>query len=151
MVQSAATTVAQYLAGLDPDRRATIAKVRQTILKNLPAGYVETMNWGMISYEIPLSTYATTYNKQPLSYAGLASQKNYCAVYLMSVYSNPAVLKELKDAYAKSGKKLDMGKCCIRFKTADDLPLAVIGKIVGGTSVKKYIGNYEKVKPPKKK
>ena len=143
MASSKATTVAKYLKELSADRRKTIVTVRDMIRKHLPSGYEETMNWGMICYEIPLSTYPDTYNKQPLMYAALASQKNYSAVYLMCVYSDPKREKQLRDAFAKAGKKLDMGKSCIRFKTVEDLPLPAIGKIIASTTPKTYIKAYE--------
>jgi hypothetical protein len=100
------------------------------ILRNLPEGYEEGMGFGVIGYTIPVSVHSDTYNGQPLCYAGLAAQKNYCAVYLMGAYSDPKVDKALRDGFKKAGKKLDMGKSCIRFKSADDLPLDVIGRAV---------------------
>lgn len=130
MARSDAKTVTAYLKELPAERRAVIAAVRGVILKNLPKGYVETMNWGMISYEIPLERYPDTYNKQPLSYAGLAAQKNFYAVYLLGVNGNPAREKVLADAFKKLGKRMDMGKACLRFKSLDDLPLETIGKLI---------------------
>ncbi len=143
MVQSRAATVAQYVAELDPPRRAVIRAVRKIIRVNMPAGYKESINWGMISYEVPLSRYPTTYNKQPLMYAALASQKNYCALYLMCVYQDKKREKQLRDGFKKAGKKLDMGKSCIRFRSAEDLPLDAIGKIIAGTPVEAFIEWYE--------
>jgi len=144
-VKSKQKTVEGYLKGLPAERREAISAVRSVILKNLPKGYVEGMNWGMIAYEIPLSVYPNTYNKQPLGVAALASQKNYMAVYLMTVYS-PKMEKWLRVEFAKRGKKLDMGKCCVRFRKLDDLPLDVIGKVIAGTGVKEYIALYEKAR-----
>ena len=143
MASSKATTVAKYLKELPADRRKVVSAVREMIREHLPAGYEETMNWGMICYEVPLSTYPVTYNKQPLMFAGLAAQKNHLGLYLMCVYSNPKREKQLRDAFAKAGKKLDMGKSCIRFKTAEDLPLAAIGKIIASTTPKAFIKAYE--------
>jgi hypothetical protein len=143
MATSKAATVEDYLDELSDDRRKAIAAVRKIILKNLPKGYVETMEWGMISYQIPLKTYPETYNKRPLMYAALASQKNYMSVYLCNVYANKASEKWFKDAFKKSGKKLDMGKSCVHFKTLDDLPLDVIGETIAMTPVKEFIRLYE--------
>ncbi|HEV7589516.1 MAG TPA: DUF1801 domain-containing protein [Longimicrobium sp.] len=144
MARSGAATVEEYLAELPENRRAAIAEVREVVLRNLPAGYVETMNWGMISYEVPLERYPTTYNGQPLSYAALASQKNYCAVYLMGVYGDGGQARWFKEEFRKVGKKLDMGKSCVRFRTADDLQLDAIGKVIASTTPEQYIAIYEK-------
>ena len=143
MVKSKAETVEQYLAELPDDRRDAIAEIREVILENLPAGYVEGMNWGMISYEIPLELFPDTYNGQPLSYVGLASQKNHMAVYLMSVYGSPETEEWFRREYEASGKKLDMGKSCVRFSSIDQLPLDLIGEVVAGTSVDDYIESYK--------
>jgi len=143
VVKSKAETVEQYLAELPDDRRDAIAEIREVILENLPAGYVEGMNWGMISYEIPLELFPDTYNGQPLSYVGLASQKNHMAVYLMSVYGSPETEEWFRREYEASGKKLDMGKSCVRFSSIDQLPLDLIGEVVAGTSVDDYIESYK--------
>lgn len=143
-MRSSAKTVAAYLKSLPAERRKVIAAVRKAILARLPKGYVETMNWGMISYEVPLKTYPKTYNGQPLSYAGLAAQKNTYAVYLMCLYVRAGGASWLKEQFRKAGKKLDMGKSCIRFKRLEDLPLDVIGKAVASTPLKEYVAFYEK-------
>jgi uncharacterized protein YdhG (YjbR/CyaY superfamily) len=135
MVSSRETTPASYLASLPPDRRAVIAAVRTVLKKHLPKGYTEKMNWGMLSYEVPLSRYPDTYNKQPLMYVALAAQKGNYALYLTNVFGDPALKSKLTAAYKARGKKLDMGKSCLRFKTLDELPLDVIGEIVAATSV----------------
>src|SRR5215210_1806432 len=134
MARSAAATIDEYLAELPEDRRAALAEVRDVVLRNLPAGYVETMNWGLISYEIPLERYPRTYNKQPLTYAALGSQKNYCAVYLMGVYGDGEQARRFKEAFRQAGKKLDMGKSCVRFRTADDLALDAVGEAIAATT-----------------
>jgi hypothetical protein len=139
-----ATTVSEYLSSLSAEERADIQKVRGVIRKNLPRGYTESVQWGMICYSIPLSRYSDTYNGQALCYAALAAQKNYHAVYLMNVYGNPATEKWFKARYKASGKRLDMGKSCVRFRHADDLPLALIGEAIARTSVDEYILHYEK-------
>ena len=143
MATSGARTVEEYLAELPPDRREAISKVRQVVLDNLPEGYEEGMQYGMIGYSIPLSRYPVTYNKQPLGYIGLASQKNYMSLYLMTVYGNPEVEEWFHERYRATGKKLDMGKSCLHFKSVDDLPLDLIAEVVGKTAVDEYIRYYE--------
>lgn len=150
MVQSKATTVKKYLDELPADRRKEIAKVRNVVRKSLPKGYRETMNWGMISYEIPLERYPETYNKRPLAYAGLAAQKSVNTLYLTGSYGDPKQRKALEDAFKKSGKTMDMGKSCLHFRTADDLPLDAIGKIIASTPPEKMIAMYEAARPKKK-
>lgn len=149
MVQSKASTPEEYLAELAEDRREVLATVRQVILDNLPEGYQESITWGMPSYEIPLSRYPTTYNKKPLAYAALAAQKNYFSLYLMSVYTDSEEESSLRDDFEAAGKKLDMGKSCIRFKGLDDLPLDVIAKAIAATSVDTYIERYEAARTKK--
>jgi len=144
MAKSSAATVDEYLAELPEDRRAAISEVREVVLRNLPAGYMERMNWGLISYEIPLERYPRTYNKQPLMYAGLGSQKNYCAVYLMGVYGDGEQARRFKEAFRVAGKKLDMGKSCVRFRAANDLALDAVGEIIASTTPEQYIAIYEK-------
>jgi len=144
MAKSKAATVDEYLAELPEDRRAAIAEVREVVLRNLPAGYVETMSWGMIGYEIPLERYPRTYNGQPLMYAALGSQKNYCAVYLMGVYGDGEQARRFKEEFKRAGKKLDMGKSCVRFRTADDLALDAVGEVIAGTTPEQYIAIHEK-------
>jgi Domain of unknown function (DU1801) len=150
MVSSKETTPAAYLASLPPERRAIVAAVRKLVRQHLPKGYVETMNWGMLSYEIPLSRYPVTYNKQPLSYVALAAQKNNYSLYLMGVACDMVLRDKLVGHYATTGRKLDMGKCCLRFKTLDELPLDIIGEIVAATPVDTMIAHYESA-PRKKK
>jgi hypothetical protein len=141
-VRSEALTVKAYLDSLPDDRRAAMSKVRGVINKNLPDGYREVM-FGMIGWVIPLSRYPETYNGKPLVLAGLASQKQNMALYLVSVYSDRELERWFRDAFARAGKKLDMGKSCVRFKRLDDLPLDVIGETIARVSVEKYIANHE--------
>ena len=143
MVRSSASTVEEYLDELAPDRRKQIETVRSVVLENLPVGYDESMNWGMITWEIPLERYPKTYNKQPLMYAALASQKNYMSLYLMCVYTHTGTQTEFERRFRESGKKLNMGKSCVRFKKVDDLPLDLIAETVASTSVDEYIRSYE--------
>ena len=146
--KAAAATVQDYLQSLPDDRRQVVAEVRDVVLRNLPAGYQETMNWGMISYEIPLSRYPNTYNSQPLSYAALAAQKNYFALYLTGAYADPEGDAWLRQAFQAAGKKLDMGKSCLRFRRLDDLPLKVIGEAIARTPPERLIAFYEESRLP---
>ena len=146
MVKSTAVDVDQYLSELPDGERIIIGRVRDTVLKNLNPGFEETMNWGMISYEIPLSAYPDTYNKKPLLFAALAAQKRHYSLYLMSVYQNPALNDYLLNGFKEINKKPNMGKSCIRFKCTDDIPLKVIGEIIRKTTVEDFIKTYEKVR-----
>jgi hypothetical protein len=143
MTQPRQQSVDEYLEALPEDRKAAISVVRSVILANLPTGYEETVQHGMLSYVIPLSTYPVTYNKLPLWFAGLASQKNYMTVYLMNIYGNPADEEWFVQRYKATGKKLNMGKSCVRFKSIDDLPVDLIGEAVARTPVESYIQLYE--------
>jgi len=141
-MQSKANSVEQYLNDLPEDRKESLSIVREAIVKNLPTGYVEVMNWGMITYEVPLETFPDTYNGKPLMYVALASQKNHMSIYLMGCYMSPEIRKKFENAYKQSGKKFDAGKSCIRFKKEEDLPLELIGKTIGSMSVEQFIENY---------
>lgn len=143
MVTSRVSTVKEYLADLPPDRRAALEKVRNVVLANLPKGFEEGMQYGMIGYYVPLSRYPTTYNGQPLGIAALASQKNYMSLYLMSVYAEPELRSWFEEAWAASGKKLDMGKSCVRFKSVDDLPLDVVGEAISRVSLERFVATFE--------
>jgi hypothetical protein len=143
MFQGRARSPEEMIAGLPPERAAAISRVREVILANLPPGYRESMQSGMIGYGIPLERYPDTYNGQPLAYAALANQKNHMALYLMSVYGNPAEERWFRERYAATGKKLDMGKACIRFKRLEDLPLDLIGETIARTPVERFIAGYE--------
>jgi uncharacterized protein YdhG (YjbR/CyaY superfamily) len=143
MAQSKAKTVDGYLAELPDDRRAVVETVLTLVRKNLPEGYRETLNYGGVCWAIPLEDYPETYNGEPLCYAALAAQKNHYAIYLMSVYGDPKQEAMLRDGFAKAGKKLDMGKSCVRFRRLDDLALDVVAKTIAATPPKKYIEIYE--------
>ena len=149
MVSTSTTTPTDYLASLPPDRREIISVVRDLILQYLPEGYQETVNWGMLSYEVPLKTYPDTYNKKPLNYIGLAAQKNYNSLYLMSVYQDPADYQELMDGFAAMGAKPDMGKSCIRFKKLDQIPLETISRLIAKTSVRDFVETTRKIQNKK--
>ena len=142
-VHTATQSVAEYIEGLPEDRARDIETVRRVILEHLPEGYHEEIGFGMIVYVIPLARYPVTYNKQPLMYAGLASHKNYMSVYLMNVYGDPETERWFTDRYRASGKKLNMGKSCVRFKKLDDLPLDLVGDVIGRTTPDEYIRGYE--------
>jgi hypothetical protein len=146
MVSSASQTVREYLASLPADRRKVIATVRKVILDHLPAGFEESMGFGMITYAVPLSRYPDTYNKQPLQLAALASQKQSMSLYLMTVYGHPDVRRRFEAAWKKTGKKLDMGKSCIRFRSLDDLALDAVAEVIGATTVDAYVAHYESVR-----
>ena len=109
-MRSTAKTVDDYLAELPGDRRDAITRLRETILENLPPGYEEAMNWGMITYQVPLETYPDTYNGRPLMYAALASQKNHFAVYLSGIYQDDGKRNAFIKAYEETGKRLDVGQ-----------------------------------------
>jgi len=141
------TTVAQYLATVPADRRAALSAVRDAINANLPDGFEEGIQYGMISWYVPTAKLAKTYNGQPFAIASLGNQKNYMALYLMSVYGSSALNKWFVGAYKKTGKKLDMGKACIRFKKLDDLPLDVIGEAIRRVPASKYIAFCEAARP----
>ncbi len=143
MVQSAAADVEEYIAGLPPDRAEVIEQVRRLVLDHVPDGVEETMNWGMICYEIPLERYPDTYNGQPLMYAALAAQKHHYALYLNSVYTDEQVEQTLKDAYAEAGMKLDSGKSCVRFKRLDQLVPDALADAIAAVTVEEYIERYE--------
>ncbi len=143
MGKSNAHTVSEYLKELPVDRKKVLTEVRTLIKKNLPKGYVEVMDWGMITYEIPLKVYPKTYNKKPLMFLGLANQKNYMSLHVMCVYGNKKVEEWFKSAWKKTGKKLDMGKGCLRFKKLDDLALEVLGDLIRQVPMDAYIENYE--------
>lgn len=143
MARSAATTVEGYLDELPTDRRADVAALRELVLRRLPAGYEERMNWGMISYELPLARYPDTYNGQPLVYAALAAQKGFYAVYLTGAERNADAMQRLRDAFAAAGTKLDMGKSCLRLKRLDDVPLDAIGDVIASLPPEAFIDSYE--------
>ena len=146
-----ARTPAAYLAAQPADRRKELSRVRQVVKRHLPRGYREVVNWGMITYEVPLTRFPNTYNGQPLCYASLAAQKRHLALYLMGAYADGSNGQRLKDGFRKAGKKLDMGKSCIRFQKADDLALDAIGDAIASLPVDKYIAVFEATRPKSRK
>lgn len=143
MASSKVQTVEDYLGELPDDRRDAIAEVRDAIVANLPDGIEEAMNWGMISYEVPLEVYPDTYNKKPLLYAALASQKNHMAVHLHSIYCDEDTVDWFAERYKETGKKLDMGKSCVRFKKIEQLPVDLVGEAIGKVTLEEFLAFYE--------
>ncbi len=150
-MQSDAKTVQEYLENLPPERRETLESVRQTILEHLPDGYEEVINWGMITYQVSLETYPDTYNGKPLMYAALGNQKNHMAVYLTGVYMDDDRRDSFLDAYRETGKRIDMGKSCVRFRKLEDLPLALIGKSIASYPVDVFVEEIKAARSPRKK
>ena len=138
-MRSDASTVAQYLAGLSPERRQAMEAVRETIVRNLPAGYEEAMDYGMITYRVPLAIFPDTYNGRPLTVAGLASQKNYMAVYLAGIYMSEERSQTFEAAYRATGKRYDLGKSCVRFRKLEDLPLELIGQAIASVPADEFV------------
>jgi hypothetical protein len=146
-MQSKAKTVKEYFASLPEDRRKALLAVRDVILKNIDPTYEEGMGYGMPGWFVPHSVYPPGYHcdpKQPLPYASMASQKNHMALYLMGIYGHSGEDKWFRDAWAKTGKKLDMGKSCIRFKKVEDLALDVIAEAFKRTPAREYVEFYER-------
>jgi hypothetical protein len=148
-MNSTAATVTEYLESLPGERALVVRQVRDVLRASLPEGFVETMDWGMICYEVPLEVSGDTYNRKPLLYAALAAQKRYYSLYLMSLYQDPTQLERLRAAYAESGKQLKMGASCIRFTRISDLELDSIREIISGTSLQEFIASYRRAHPSK--
>jgi hypothetical protein len=146
MVSSRAKNADAYLRELPPEKREVVSKVREVILENLPEGYQESMTWGIITYEIPLATYPETYNQKPLAYIALAAQKHYFALYLMGVYGDPRQARRLEEGFKRAGKKLVMGKSCLRFRKLEDLPMDVIAEMAGSMPPDVMIARYEEAR-----
>jgi uncharacterized protein YdhG (YjbR/CyaY superfamily) len=142
-VRSEATTVEEYLAELPDDRREVIAAVRDVVNAQLPEGYAEEMGFGMINWVIPLADYPTTYNKQPLMIAALASQKNHMALYLMGLYADGPEEQRFRDRYAARTLKLDMGKSCVRFKKLADVDLEAVAEVIAAIPPLRFTKMYE--------
>ena len=140
-----ASTVAQYLAALPADRRAALSAVRKVINENLPDGYEEGVQFGMIGWYVPLSKYPAGYGENPnvpLPFVALASQKSGMVLHFLCFYGHPTLSTWFTNAYKKSGKKLDMGKGCVRFKKLEDLALDVVGRTVARVPVEEHMANY---------
>jgi uncharacterized protein YqjF (DUF2071 family) len=144
-------TVASYLAKLPAPQRREVERVRDVIRKNLPDGYEETLTSGMIVYEVPLAVYSDTYNGHALWYVALAARASGISLYLMNAYGSPELTARLRAGFEAAGKKLDMGKSCVRFKTADALALDTIGDIVASTPLEKYVAVAKAARRPQGK
>jgi hypothetical protein len=144
--RSRPTTVKGYLESLPPDRRAVIAAGRKFVQANVPKGYTEFMNWGVINWGIPLTQFPNTYNGQPFTYVALAANKHNVSLHLMGCYANPKQIDFLRDEFKKAGKKFDMGKSCLHFRTLDDLDLKSVAKVIGSVTPAQFLAMYKKVK-----
>ena len=147
-------TVNEWLASVPAERKEAINTVRDAVNKHLPQGYEETVDWGMLAWVVPLSTLPDTHNGRPLMLAALGAHTKLMTIYLMTVYSDPEVRAEFEAAYKKTGKKLDIGGCCVHFKKLDDLPLDVVGNTIARVPVDQYVERYQNSrtkKTPKKK
>lgn len=146
-MRSEATTPEQYIAELQDDRRDAMSKLRKEIIKNIPSGFQERMGYGMMGYCVPHSIYPNGYHcdpKQPLPFAGMASQKNFIAFYHMGIYANPKLLDWFVKEYPKhTDAKLDMGKSCIRFKNPEKIPFKLFGELMSKMTVKDWVSTYE--------
>ena len=150
MLATQPKTAAEYLRRLDPERGKVLSAVRKVVNANLPKGYVEGIDFGMISWAVPLKTFPDTYNGHPLCCAALGAQKNYNALYLMAAYGNPKQAAALRDGFKQHGLKLDMGKSCVRFKSVEDLPLDVIGSVIASMPPQVLIDAHEAVHAKKR-
>jgi hypothetical protein len=132
-------TVEEYVASVPSERKAAFEAVLAVVRQNLPQGYEEALAWGMLSWQAPLSVYPKTYNKKPLLYISLANQKSYLVLYMLGVYGDPVLRERLESGFKAAGKKLDMGKSCLHFKKLEDLPLELIGELVGAVPMEAYV------------
>jgi uncharacterized protein YdhG (YjbR/CyaY superfamily) len=146
MAGSDAATPDEYIASLPPDRREAVRTVRDVVRMNLPAGFEEGMQYGIIGWYVPLERFPNTYNGQPIGIAALANQKNYMSLYLNTVYGDPKTEAWFKERYAASGKQLDMGKSCVRFRRLEDLPLDVIGDTIARVDLDSFLGAMEEAR-----
>ncbi len=137
----------EYISLVPEDRKSAMTKIRNAILENLPEGFQECMNYGMIGYVVPHSIFPSGYHcdpKLPLPFMNIASQKNFIAVYHMGMYAKPELLKWFTEEYPKQCKrKLDMGKSCIRFKKPEEIPFELIGELASKMSVEDWINLYQ--------
>jgi hypothetical protein len=151
MVSSDARTPDELIAALPPDRREAMTRVRELVNANLPTGFEEGIEFGMIAWYVPLERFPDTYNGHPLGLAALASQKQYMSLYLNAVYSDPETEQWFRGCWVRTGKKLDMGKSCVRFRRLDDLPLELIAATVARTSIDDFVERYRAVRGSSRK
>lgn len=135
-------TIDDYLASLEPDRRAVVEQVRELVVRALPEGYEEVLAFGMISWVVPLERFPDTYNGQPLGYVALSAQKRHFSLYLMGLYSSVENELDFRERWTATGRKLDMGKACLRFRRVEDLELDLVAEAVASTSVEDYLQLY---------
>ena len=143
MVSSDARTPEEYLASLPEERRSIVSAVVEVIRNHLPSGYEEGMGYGMMGWYVPLETFPDTYNGQPLPLAGIASQKRHISLYLNHVYGDPELEAWFRERWTATGKRLDMGKSCVRFTRLDDVPLEVVGEVIARGDLPSLIARYE--------
>ena len=146
-----ALTVSQWLASVPAERKDAIDAVRDAVNAHLPHGYEETVDWGMLAWVVPLSTFPDTHNGRPLMLAALGAHTKRMTIYLMSVYGDSRIRAEFETAYKKTGKKLDIGGSCVHFKTLDDLPLDVVGNAIARVAVDKYVERYRQSRMKRKR
>ena len=146
MARSEADTPEAYLAELPAERATVVASVRDLVAEHLPPGYEEAMEWGMISWQVPLERYPDTYNGKPLGYVALTAQKNHYALYLHGLYMQEEEREAFLERWRESGKRVDMGKSCVRFRRLDDLPLEEVARAVASLPVDEFLRVYESVK-----
>jgi Domain of unknown function (DU1801) len=138
--------VRAYLDGLPPERRAVIDPVFETVHAAMPDGYELGMGWGMPGWVVPLATYPDTYNGKPLAYASLAAQKNYNSLYLMALYSDSVEEAEFARRWRESGRTLDMGKSCLRFRRLEDVDLGILADTIAATPVEQFLATYQRIR-----
>lgn len=146
-----ALTVSQWLASVPAERKDAINAVRDAVNAHLPHGYEETVDWGMLAWVVPLSTFPDTHNGRPLMLAALGAHTKRMTIYLMSVYGDSRIRAEFETAYKKAGKKLDIGGSCVHFRTLDDLPLDVVGNAIARVAVDKYVERYRQSRMKRKR
>lgn len=143
-MQSPASSPADYLDSLPEERRGDVEVVLDVVRAAIRPGFDETMSFGMISWVVPLSRFPETYNGAPLSYAGLAMQKRHNALYLMGLYADPEVEEDFRSRWAATGRRLDMGRSCLRYRTAADLDLGLVAEAVGRFDADEFVALYER-------
>ena len=144
-----ASTAAEFLDGLSPERRKTIEAARALVRKHIDKGFKEGFAWGSIMWWVPLSVFPDTYNGQPLGFCALGAHKSYCTLYLMSAYGDKKQKQWLADEFKKAGKRFDMGGSCLHFETLDDLPVKAVATVIASRTAKEWIAMYKKVRPSK--
>ena len=142
-VPAVPAAVAEYLDELPAERRELLRAVRDVVAQAMPRGYQEGIAFGMVTWCVPLERYPDTYNGRPLGYVALAAQTRHCAVYLMGLYADSEEAASFRRRWQERGRRLDMGKSCLRFRRLEDLDLELLAEVVAGTSVPTYVERYE--------